>query len=743
MPLTPGSSPSSATRRPLSLRGPALATSVALLASGLASAQVPQPAQPGADTPTLERVEVETTLPGPVNPNADAAAPYKIDRSSSEKFTRPLLDTSKSIVAIPKEVIEDAGAHTLSELLRTQPGITLGTGEGGNAFGDRFIIRGFEARNDVFVDGMRDAGVVSRETFAIEQVEIAKGPSSTFAGRGTTGAAVNLASKVATRSAFGDLEFSVGSDQLRRFTADLNGPVGEDSALRVNVMDHRSNVAGRDQLHNERRGAAIAASTHLGDATRLSADLYHLRSDALPDWGVPYDVTRNAPFAVPRNTWYGLVTRDFWRNEADIGTLTLDHRFSDEVSLLLKARHGDTRNAYVVSAPERPAAGTVQASAKTRDQQNRADALQASLLGRHAWGSTTHEWVMGLESSRERVSNTPYVVTPRAVTQPLLSPNPFAWSGTVSRGTSTATRCVESASLYVLDTWILSSQWEVFGGLRHDEYDIEAANIVNDYVDAASQLHNRASFLNGHAGLVFKPAKNGTIYLSYGSSSNPSGEQLDAGAADYGSITGANANLDPERNRSWELGSKWAVMDEHLLLTAAAFQIDKTNARVSVGTGATATISLSGEQRVRGVDFSAAGNVGRRLSVFGGFTLLDTEITRSPVATQVGKALPNVAERSFNLQAKYQLTERFALGGTVTHNNDVFGGTVDALATKIPGFWRTDLMAEYQVNEQVGVHLNVLNATDRVYYDALYRSATPFTYIAPGRAVHLTLDVEF
>jgi catecholate siderophore receptor len=108
----------------------------------------------------------------------------------------------------------------------------------------------------------------------------------------------------------------------------------------------------------------------------------------------------------------------------------------------------------------------------------------------------------------------------------------------VARGTSTATRRVESASLYVLDTWILSPQLEVFGGLRHDEYDIEAANIVNDYVDAASQLHSRASFLNGHAGLVFKPAKNGSLYLSYGSSSNPSGEQLDAGAADYGSISG-------------------------------------------------------------------------------------------------------------------------------------------------------------------------------------------------------------
>lgn len=734
-------------RRPASLRAPALTAASALLASGLAVAEVPganaAPATP--DAPTMETVEVEASLPGAVNPNADAEAAYKIDRSASEKFTRPLLVTPKSIVAIPKEVIDDAGANTLAELLRTQPGITLGTGEGGNAFGDRFIIRGFEARNDVFVDGVRDPGVVSRETFAIEQVEIAKGPSSTFAGRGTTGAAVNLASKAATRTAFGEVEASVGSDQLRRLTVDLNRPVGEDSALRVNLLEHASETAGRAMLENERRGAAVAFSTHTGEATRWTADFYHLRADALPDWGLPYDTARNAPYAVDRRTFYGLVDRDFWRNEADIATLGMTHAFNADLDLQLRARHGDTRNAYVVSAPERPnaSAGTVQASAKTRDQRNRADVLQANLLGRHAWGDVRHEWVLGVEGSRERVRNTPPGVAPRAVTQSLVNPNPFNWSGTITPGTSTASRDVDSWSIYLLDTVILGERWELFGGLRHDDYRIDGYNIVNDYVDAASALRNDAGFLNGHAGLVFKPADNASVYLAWGTSSNPSGEQLDAGGADYGAISAGNARLDPERNRSLELGAKWAIADEHLLLTAALFQIEKTNARVTVGSGATAVTRLDGEQRVRGVEFGVAGQLFERLDLFGGLTLLDTDVTASPITSQVGKPLANVAEQSVNLQAKYALTERFRVGGTLTHNGEVYGGTVDALATKIPGFWRTDLLAEFQMTPQVAIKVNVLNATDRVYYDALYRSGTPFTYIAPGRAVHATLDIDF
>ncbi|MFO1126636.1 MAG: TonB-dependent receptor plug domain-containing protein [Methylocystis sp.] len=77
-------------------------------------------------------------------------------------------------------------AFTFSEIGRSTAGVTLGTGEGGNAFGDRFFIRGgFDVRNDIFVDGIRDPGVSIRENFYTEQVEILRGPGSTFAGRGT------------------------------------------------------------------------------------------------------------------------------------------------------------------------------------------------------------------------------------------------------------------------------------------------------------------------------------------------------------------------------------------------------------------------------------------------------------------------------------------------------------------------------------------------------------------------------
>ena len=133
--------------------------------------------------PQHESVTVQGGRAPGTDPYADPDAPYKADRLASDKFAEPVLNTARTETILTQEALEDKNATTLREVLRSTAGITLGSGEGGNAFGDRFFIRGFDARNDVFVDGVREPGVSIRENFDDEQVEILRGPASTFAGR--------------------------------------------------------------------------------------------------------------------------------------------------------------------------------------------------------------------------------------------------------------------------------------------------------------------------------------------------------------------------------------------------------------------------------------------------------------------------------------------------------------------------------------------------------------------------------
>ena len=118
---------------------------------------------------------------------------------SSPKYTTPLRDVPQTIALIPRATIEQQGATTLSETLRNVPGITLQAGEAGgasNTAGDMFNMRGFNASNSLFVDGVRDDGLVSRDVFNIEQVEVFMGPTGSDVGRGTAAGYVNMQSKV-------------------------------------------------------------------------------------------------------------------------------------------------------------------------------------------------------------------------------------------------------------------------------------------------------------------------------------------------------------------------------------------------------------------------------------------------------------------------------------------------------------------------------------------------------------------
>ncbi len=739
---------------PLSLR-----QSVPMAAALLTLGPVPALAADMVEDQGVTIVVTGTRDPS-ANPNADPLAPYKVDRSASDKFGAPIADTPKSVTIIPKEVIQDSGAQSFRDLVRTQSGVTLGTGEGGNAFGDRIFIRGFDARNDVYIDGLRDPGVTSREIFAVEQVEIVKGPSSSFGGRGTTGGAVSLISKAPARINFAQVEATGGTDATRRFTGDLNHKLADNFQIRLNGLSHDSNIAGRNAAWNRRWGVAAAAAWQPTSNIDVVADYYHLTADGLPDWGVPFDTRIQQPFkSINRSNFYGIRTRDFSEGRADVGTLRLEYRPATDVKLTSKTRYGWNRSSYIATVPERPtitdpdpSKWTVQANPQNRNavSETLANATEVNIA--FDTGSLRHNLLAGVELSRETITNRPYafassetagaLVQPTIVVlQPIFAPNPnVAYPQVrVLPGAAQYTKIVSKAA-YILDTIDLGSKVKLSGGLRYDDYAV--TNIATTAAGVVTPLTNNSHFLNWNAGLVWKPVPKATLYVSASTSSNPSGEQTDAASASYGAIGSVNANLDPERNRSYEAGVKYqAGGGGHLLLTGAVFRTDKVNARVTDPVNGGLQV-LAGKQRVDGFELGAQGNLTQRLAVFGGYTFLDAKVlatTNPPVAAGT---FPNIPRHSAALLTTYVLTDDLTIGGQATYNSVRYAGSTIAGIGSLPAYWRFDATAKLKVSARAEVQLNLLNLTDKVYYDAIYRSATPFSYIAPGRSLLATLRVK-
>jgi catecholate siderophore receptor len=240
-----------------------------------------------AEEVSLDTLVIEDgRIAADANPYAEPNAPYKAKRSADSRHVRDIADTPQTMTVITKSVIEESGKTELKDILSAQPGITLGTGEGGNSFGDRYIIRGYEARNDIYTDGLRDPGLITRETFALEQIEIAKGPSSTFAGRGSTGGAVNSVTKKASLADdFSSLQAGLGTDSYQRYSLDTNKVVSDDLALRFNALYTDADIPNRAPASEQRQGALISGVFQATDDLEISADYYYFRGADKTDGG--------------------------------------------------------------------------------------------------------------------------------------------------------------------------------------------------------------------------------------------------------------------------------------------------------------------------------------------------------------------------------------------------------------------------------------------------------------------------
>lgn len=675
------------------------------------------------------------------NPYADPAAPYKVDHvQAGGKFPEKLVDTPKSITVLSKEVLEDKNATTLKQAILSTAGVTLGSGEGGNAFGDRFFIRGFDARNDIFIDGVRDSGVSVRENFFTEQVEILRGPGSTFSGRGVAGGAINIVTKQATtEKSFYNMDTTFGTEQTKRVTLDVNQVVSPTFAVRAGGLFQDANVAGRDFVKDNRDGAFVATTWKPTDTIKVTTDYIHTELTGVPDFGVPYyrpstTSTAGGPFpdfGVNRNNWYGQINRDFYRTGQDIGTLNAEVQITPDLMVSNKFRASRSTQNYVGTLPESPTlapgapftAYTLTMNPQSRLQITDVLANQTEATYKFQDGvGFKHTALAGIEVDRERSSIDKYLgLTSEGngiPTSPSGSPtgvSVFFPQDTYLPGKALAlagkpTKIgIDTVSGYVMDSANYRDLLILNGGFRYDNYNINASGYGT--VGGASKFGQQsAEFLipNFNLGLTLKPLPNGSVYVAYATSANPVGAEFDGTSTAYGGLSpvlngSSNQIFGPEKNKAIELGTKWELFDRHLLLTAALFQTEKENARESRNitpatatatcpypvtvpptTGTVSCITAGAAYRIRGIDLGLGGKITDKWSVFGGLVLMQSEVTKSlaPPAntslypTNVGRPLANVAHQSFSMLSKYQINDIWELGGQAVYRSQIYGGTL-------------------------------------------------------------------
>jgi catecholate siderophore receptor len=740
-----------------------LVVSTLLLAAGSLSGQTtPKPANNSNPQDTLELPEVV------IEGQRDKV--YKADRVQTPKYTQPLRDIPQTITVVPKAVIQERNATSLRDVLRNVPGITMQAGEGGVPAGDNMSIRGFNARTDLFVDGIRDFGGYTRDPFNMEQVEVTKGPSSSNAGRGSTGGSVNMVSKTPSLEKKYSAETGVGTNDYFRTTLDFNQPVGEHAALRVNGVYHEAMTAGRGEAEDQRQGIAASLAFGLETDTRLTLSYFHMDSHGMPDYGIPWVPAPTAGVATTYNnglgdnvnddpgvaydSYFGLRDRDYEIIRTDIATIQFEHDLNDQVKITNTLRAGRTQRDSVITAPRFADVqaganvtydGTINRQLQSRDQTDNILAEQINIIGKFETGVLRHDLVFGGEVICETSKNFGRNQYPNSATpvSNIYDPDPDdGFNGVILRtGAYTETQALSLAA-YLFDTISLGDHWQITGGFRYDHFDVDyttvaSAGVAPNYRSGAETNLGRVdNMLSWRAGLVFKPVEKGSIYLGYGTSFNPSAEGLTLN----NTATAANSiDLEPENNRTLELGTKWDLLDNRLQLTAALFRTDKTNARTEDPVDGNDTVVLAGEQRVQGVELGMAGSITDHWRVMAGYTYLDSEILKSNNPAEVGHEVMNTPGQSVSLWTAYDLPYGFEIGAGLQFTDSRFSSN-NNLAREAPGFCLFEAMMAYEVNKNFSLRLNIYNLTDVEYID---RIGGGHFIPGAGRSAVLTASIKF
>ena len=705
---------------------------------------------------------------------------------SSSKFTAPLVDTPKSVTVIPSKIIEQTAATSLTDILRTSPGITFGAGEGGQPLADRPFIRGVSSANNIFVDGVRDSGGQTREIFNLEQVEVVKGPDSAYSGRGSGGGSINLSSKTPKAESFARGSVGLGTDEYVRATADLNHAFNDSVAVRVNILGTQGNTPGRKNVDFSRWGVAPSLAVGLNGDTQLTVSYYHLDTDQTPDYGIPLTTktaqtrTTSGILAVDRRSFYGIESRDYQKTKSDIATFAIDHKISDDLSVRQVVRYSKSLNDYIVTNPgDGGAAQFVQGQwwmkrgTKTRWNPTKTIAAVSDIHGQKVLGGLQHSFDVGIELSREENRNATYsTYTTSGAACPtgftiaastlaslgsgdctlVYAPNDKdAWTGVINRAPA-AHNVAKTAAIYGFDTIKFGDKWLLNLGLRHDSYDSRGVDVAttqaNGVFTSVTYTPRKGSweFTNYQAGLVYKPTEASSLYISYGTSSTPPG--ISAGDQNSNTSTGtgnlATVQLEPEDSESFELGAKANVFHDALALSAAAFKTTRKNAQIQIDAN---TYAQVGEVEVNGFELGFSGNLTPEWQVFGGYTYMDSELVRGAyTSVNQGDPLANTPKHSFSSFSTYRVTRAISLGGGAYYVSKSFGGNQGGAgggANKIyaPSYWRFDAFASWAISPKVDLQLNVQNLTDERYIARTngVHHADP----APGRQAILTFNVKY
>ena len=636
-----------------------------------------------------------------------------VDQVNSLKPPLPILDVPQSVSVITDDEIKNQGFREIGDIIRYTPGVNTSQGEGHR---DAVVIRGVRSTADFYQDGIRDDVQYYRSLYNVEQLEILRGPNALLFGRGGTGGLINRVTKKAEiGEAFGSFDVGADSFGAADLAVDANFATSENTAVRLNL--HTDSLANhRDFYEGERYGINPTVKIQAGDTT-VDLSYEYADHERFIDRGIP--TANNTPVESLKDVVFGVEGLNLQTLEASILRANIAHDYSDSGKFNMSVTSSDFKKMYknLYAAGYDGTANTVKLDGYLDPIERQNLILNANVVNEFNNGSTSGTVLVGLEFVDTDNKNYRYntFFNNRAgsdageptdqqifnITRPLdISVTSTGLASTVDYTTdlkSSSESDITVTSLYLQGDMDFSDNWKMIIGGRLDNFDITVTDVKK-----SQDQSRKDDMFSPRFGVIYKPADNMSLYLSYSESFLPrSGEQ-------YKKLDASGAALDPDVFENTEIGYKYDINDA-LTFTAAIFDSKSTRAEKDNETGEMNEVR---GLEVEGVEIELSGDIDDQNNLTFGYTSLDGVTSKG---TKQPRELP---DQMLSLWYSYQANETIGFGLGVTHQGESFikdtsnGSTGPAL----PDYTRVDFALYMNASDNDIVRIHVENLTDELYF---------------------------
>lgn len=633
--------------------------------------------------------------------------------NSASKTNTSILEIPQSVSVITRAQLEAQGAQSVTEALRYVPGVKVETYGLDPKGYDWLFIRGFNGQSTSdYLNGLRqqnnDYALFRSEPYALERVDVVRGPASTLFGQGDAGGVINRVSKKPTANQTNEIQLTAGSHDRRQGQFDVGGALDEQSQFLYRVVglyrEANTQVEYDDghELEDDRQYIAPSFTWAPNEDTSLT-----LLTDFLRDRNGGSLFVYTKPNGHTTDTLLG--DHSFNRFDQDQYNLGYEfrHRFNDTLEFRQNLRYGQVDLTFNNLLPFsiNQTTGNVVRIADRRNQHMDTFAVDNQLQADFTTGSIRHILLSGVDYSWQDADVTFYrnfgptlnVFNP-VYGQPVTTPGP-------TNGLTQAdyNQTIEQLGAYVQDQIHFDDHWLLTLGGRHDR----VRNDFDNNIPNSQSTNQKDDAFTGRVGLTYVTDFGLAPYISYAESFAPN-----SGVSSQGST------FDPSEAEQWEVGVKYQPHDD-LLLTLAAYDLTKTNILTAErnSSGATTGFNVAeGEQRSRGIEAEARLKLGEHWDILGSYTYTKAQITRSNDGNQ-GNRPANVPEHMASAWVNYNFSDGslrgLTLGAGARYVGSMYGNNANTFGAD--SYTLFDASASYKLTPQVTLAVYAQNLLNEDY----------------------------